>query len=238
MAKIYPFALLVGAAAFGYFWLGGLDRPPGPAQQQAKDQPGTPAGQQIDPAKASTALAAKKPGGAQSPLDAQKAASQPASEPMGQIGRSAASPERQFMALTVKTINKALLSADEARQFAALVDSKAFQRQVEATLAEQRHQRFDFDREKSRMELISSLDTVRKYGSEVTKAWYGQLLKERIFSKDYLDKADIKYRRSLAGDKVEYLRLLRQADPEQFQQVKEAIHESGDKLLVYVLGKV
>lgn len=234
MAKIYPFALLVGAAAFGYFWLGGQGRPPGPAQQQAKEKAGPPAGQQIVPAKTSTALAAKKPGGAQNPPDAQKAASQP----VDQFSQSTASPERQFMALTVKTINKALLSADEARQFAALVDSNAFQRQVEATLAEQRHQRFDFDREKSRMELISSLDTVRKYGSDATKAWYAKLLKDRIFSKDYLDKADIKYRRSLAGDKVEYLRLLRQADPEQFQQVKEAIHESGDKLLVYVLGKV
>lgn len=230
MAKIYPFALLVGAAALGYFWLGRLDRPPGPAQQQAKDQAGPPAAQAIVSAKANAAD--------RNTIEAEQAASQPASEPMDQIGPSAISPERQFMALTVKTINKALLSADEARQFAALVDSKAFQRQVEATLAEQRHQRFDFDREKSRMELISSLDTVRKYGSDATKAWYGQLLKERIFSKDYLDKADIKYRRSLAGDKVEYLRLLRQADPEQFQQVKEAIHESGDKLLVYVLGKV
>lgn len=222
MAKFTKTAIVVAALAAATYWLSGTDSRPQQTEATTKavSQP------------ASHAAAAPAQAKVLSPAKAPEPVPQPKlTDPSNQ-------PQRQFMALVTETIGKALLTPQEAQQFAAIVNSAAFKREVAATLAEARHQRFDFDREQRRFELISSLDTVRKYGNEQTKAWYGDLLRDRIFAKDYLDKTDVKYRRSLAGDKVEYLRLLRQADPERYKHVQEAIHESGDKLLLYVLGKV
>lgn len=133
---------------------------------------------------------------------------------------------------------KPMPTPDERAASEAIANSEAFQKQVFATLSGAAEFVFDAETEKERLRHLQIVMDVYRFGDDATRDIIAEELEELIFSTGFLETPDIALRKSLAGDKIDFLRILKDLFPERFAKVSERIESSADPLLTYCLSEV
>lgn len=133
---------------------------------------------------------------------------------------------------------KPLPTPEERAASQAIANSEAFQKQVFATLSGEKEFAFDLETEKERLRHLQVVMDVYRFGDGTTREVVAMELEELIFSTDFMGTPDIALRKSLAGDKIDFLRILKDLYPERFAKVADRIQSQADPLLTYCLSEV
>lgn len=134
--------------------------------------------------------------------------------------------------------DKALLTPQERAEQQQIVNSEAFQREVYSSLRASDVTDFAFDEEKRRMAMQIHLGNIARFGHAKSQSKLKAELTALIMSTSYADKSDLKLKKSLVGDKIEYLRFVKRYFPELFQAISAKIESADNEVLDYVLAKV
>lgn len=133
---------------------------------------------------------------------------------------------------------KALPSEEDVAKLGRMVNSPEFQNLVFDKMTAKGVQEFSFSEEKLRFKHQTYLYEMYVYGNESTRRQLRSRLEYHIFSSSFLAIKDVKLRQSLAGDKIDYLKFLKNRFPDAFEKVEARIQQSDSALLKYCLAKV
>lgn len=134
--------------------------------------------------------------------------------------------------------DKALFSADELTELQGIANSPTFQHTIYAALKADRVKVFAFSEEKKRFTMQDRIATILRHGSRESLRDLQAKLSELVLSDSYKLKTDDRLKKSLLGDKIDYLRTIKRHFPERFATVKSQIEATQDRALLFVLSKV
>ncbi len=95
---------------------------------------------------------------------------------------------------------------------------------------------FDAAQEKSRMNAVSVLGLIVRYKDVSHRDEIVRWMKQRILAVDFHSMKDLRVKQSVYGDITELLMILRQHDPESYEDVSQRIAETRNKVLKTALA--
>jgi hypothetical protein len=134
--------------------------------------------------------------------------------------------------------SKDLLTNEEQQRYRQLInDPRWLQARLQA-LVPGNQQAFNGTEERQRIDAISGLYDVAAHGNHKTQQRLAARLAAMIPDRQYASMNDRRLQKSLIGDKVELLLLLKKLDESRFHQVKAAIAKTNDPVLKFVSRSV
>ncbi len=95
---------------------------------------------------------------------------------------------------------------------------------------------YDAAQEKSRMNAVSVLGLIVRYKDVSHRDEIVRWMKQRILAVDFHSMKDLRVKQSVYGDITELLMILRQHDPESYEDVSQRIAETRNKVLKTALA--